>query len=294
MSFRRKMSDWWRTSESLLVRWLRAAQQALLGEMPILAAGTALFAIVAAVPALAAVVSVYGVVADLSQIHAHLHSLDTVLPTEVVTFLTEQLERQAKRSNGFLGFQIATSVAFSLFSARTSAKALIDSLNRAYRVRERRSILVKLALTLGIAAGTLIGLMVILAVIVALPGIVRAIDPNHVGLVRWIRWPILLAIVFGALCALFRFAPTPRPLGTERHSWPGAAVATLLLLIVSWGLSQWVERVAEYEVFYGAFGSVIVIVLWFYLSTIAIVIGGFINAELERHSGAPEPERSMY
>ena len=51
---------------------------------------------------------------------------------------------------------------------------------------------------------------------------------------------------------------------------------------------------SNYELFYGAFGSVIVIVLWFYLSTIALVIGGFVNAEIERHSGAPEPERSMY
>jgi membrane protein len=171
---------------------------------------------------------------------------------------------------------------------------LIDSLNRAYRVREQRKLLVKLALTLAIAAGTLVGLMVLLAVIVALPGVVHAIYPNHVGMVRWVRWPVLLAIVFGALCALYRFAPTPRPLGTNRHSWPGAAIATLLLILVSWGLSLWVERVAEYEVFYGAFGSVIVIVFWFYLSTIAILIGGFINAELERHAGAPAPERSMY
>jgi membrane protein len=294
LSFRRRGSEWWRTSESLLARWLRAAQQALLGEMPILAAGTALFAIIAAVPALAAVVSVYGVVADPSEIRTHLSGLQTVLPTEVVSFLTDQLERQAKRSNGVLGFQITTSILFSLFSARASAKALIDSLNRAYRVREQRGVFVKLALTLAIAAGTLVGLMVLLSVVVALPGVVAAIDLKRVDLVRWIRWPVLLAIVFGALCALYRFAPTPRPLGTERHTWPGAAVATLLLIVVSWGLSQWVERVADYEVFYGAFGSVLVVVLWFYLSTMAIIIGGFINAELERHAGAPAPDRSMY
>jgi membrane protein len=274
----------------LVVRWLRAAQQALLGDMPILAAGTALFAIIAAVPALAAVVSVYGIVADASRIHAHLRSLQSVLPDEVLAFLGDQLERQAKRSNGFLGFQITTSVVFSLFSARASARALMDSLNRAYRVREQRGYFVKLAITLAIAAGTLVGLMVLLAVIVALPGLMSAIDQHHLHLVRWVRWPVLLAIVFGALCALYRFAPTPRPLGTERHSWPGAAIATLLLIVVSWGLSLWVERVAEYELFYGAFGSVIVVVLWFYFSTIAILIGGFINAELEREAGAPDPE----
>jgi uncharacterized BrkB/YihY/UPF0761 family membrane protein len=39
---------------------------------------------------------------------------------------------------------------------------------------------------------------------------------------------------------------------------------------------------------------VIVTLLWFYLSTMTLLIGGFVNAELERHRGAPEPERSMY
>ena len=65
-------------------------------------------------------------------------------------------------------------------------------------------------------------------------------------------------------------------------------------MALSWGLSAWVERVADYELFYGAFGSVIVIVLWFYFAVISLVIGGFVNAELERHSGAPEPDREMH
>jgi membrane protein len=294
VEFWRRCADWWKTSDSIVVRWLRAAEQALLGEMPILAAGTALYAIIAAVPALAAVVSVYGAVADSSQIHSHMRGLESVLPIEVVSFLTEQLERQAKRGSGFLGVQIATSVVFALISARASAKALIDALNRAYRVREQRGPIVKYALTLAIAAGTLVGLMLLLAVVVALPTVVAAIDLQRYDLALWARWPALLAIVFGALAILYRYGPTPRPLGTNRHSMPGAAIATLLLIIVSWGLSQWVERVADYEVFYGAFGSVIVVVLWFYFSTIAIVIGGFINAELERHAGAPAPDRSMY
>ena len=63
---------------------------------------------------------------------------------------------------------------------------------------------------------------------------------------------------------------------------------------MSWGLSQWVDRVRDYDLVYGAFGSAIVVLLWFYLSTIALVVGGFMNAELERHAGAPQPDRSLY
>ena len=291
---RRRWRQGWRTSPTPPARWLRAAHSALLGEMPVLAAGTALFAITAAVPALFAVVSLFGLVADASDIQSHLHGLDSVLPPEVVTFVGDQLTRQAQRSTGELGIQLATSIVLAMISARGSANALVHALNRAYRVRDQRGGLRRFALAFALAAGTLIGLLLMLAVLVALPIVIDMIDLRGLHIVHWLRWPALLAVVFAALCALYRFAPSPRPLGTERHIWPGAAIATVALVLVSFALSEWVERVANYELFYGAFGSVIVVVLWFYVSTIAIVVGGFVNAELERGSGAPEPSLSMY
>jgi membrane protein len=289
-----RIADWWRTSDSTLARWARAAHDALLGEMPILAAGTALYAIIAAVPTLAAVVAVFGLVSDAHQIQDHLKGLETVLPQDVVSFLADQLERQASRSSGELGLQLGSSLLLALISARSSARALVDALNRAYRVRDSRGTLHKLWLTFALAAGTLVALTILFAVVVALPGIVAMIGLKGFGIVHWLRWPVLLAVTFATLLALYRVAPSPRPLGTNRQLWPGAALSTLLLVLVSWGLSEWVERVANYEVFYGAFGSIVVVVLWFYLGTIALVIGGFLNAELERAAGAPAPDRSMY
>jgi membrane protein len=291
---RARWQHWWHTSDTYVARWLRAANSALLGEMPVLAAGTALFAILATVPALAAVVSIYGIAADPSEIRTHLKGLETVMPQEVVDFASSQLERQASRAHGVLGLQIASSIALAVLSARGSARALIDSLNRAYRVREQRTALRRILIQVGMALATLIGLMVMFAIVVALPGIVAAAGLKGYHLVRILRWPLLLGLVLATLGLMYRYAPSPRPLGTERHIWPGAGIATVLLVLVSWALSLWVEHVATYESFYGAFGSVIVIVLWFYFSTIALVIGGFVNAELERNAGAPEPERSMY
>src|SRR5882672_5271146 len=93
---------WLMNSDSVVARWVRAARDALLGEMSVLAGGTALFAILATVPTLAAVVGVYGLIADPHQIHGHLQGLETVLPSDVVGFIGEQLERQATRSSGEL------------------------------------------------------------------------------------------------------------------------------------------------------------------------------------------------
>jgi membrane protein len=289
----RQLIHWIKNSDFVVAHWLRAAHEALLGEMPILAGGTALFAMIAVVPTLAAAVSAYGVIADPAQVERQLVGLSNVLPPDVVGFLTDQMQRQAQRSTGELGVALAISIFLAILSARGAARALIDTLNRAYRVRERRRPAHKLLVTIAMAGGTLVGIMLMFGVVVALPAIFALLHLDDYAAVHWLRWPALMAIMFATLLALYRFAPSPRPL-TERHLWPGAIISTLLLVIVSVGLSQWVTRVASYNVVYGTFGSIIVVMLWFYLSTIAIVLGGFVNAELERHAGAPAPDRSMY
>jgi membrane protein len=149
--------------------------------------------------------------------------------------------------------------------------------------------------TIAIAGGTLVGLMLMFIAVVALPAVfsVLGFDADFV-IVKWLRWPALMAVLFSSLALLYRFGPSPRPLAGVRHLWPGALVGTVLLVVVSWALSVWVDRVADYNLWYGTFGTTVVVMLWFYLSTIAILIGGFVNAELERHSGAPAPDRSMY
>lgn len=288
----RRTLRWIDTSDTVFARWLRAAEHALLGEMTTLAAGTALFSILATVPALVAVVAIFSLVSDPSEIHTHLAGLETVLPPEVVKFLQDQLERATERSQGELGVAVATSLAVALYSARGASSSLIDALNRAYRVREQRGTFHRLGIAIAMAAGALVGIIVMLGVVVALPGLVAMAGLSGYGLVSTFRWPILTTLVLLCAAGIYRFAPSPRPLGTRRHIFSGALICTVLLIAVSIGLSAWVDNVAQYELFYGAFGSVIVIVLWFYLAVIAFVVGGFVNAELERHAGAPQPDHT--
>lgn len=273
---------WIDTSDAVVARWLRAAREALLGEMPVLAAGTALFALIATVPALAAVVAIYGIAVDPTEIDRHLRGLDTVMPHEVITFVSGQLERMAHGNHGVISFEIVTSLVGATIASRSSARSLIVSLNKAYRVKETRSGLRRVGITLLMGLVALIGLAAMFAILIALPLVIRALHLNGYHLVRILRWPSLLGLMLVTVAAMYRFAPAPRPEAKRRFIWHGAGFATLLLVIVSWALSVWVDHIASYDSVYGAFGSLVVLMLWFYLSTIALVIGGFINGELER------------
>lgn len=241
-----------------------------------------MFTLIATVPALAAVVAIYGLAVEPTEIERHLRGLDSVMPEEVLAFISGQLQRIAKEGHGVLGFQIAGSLVGALISARSSARALIVSLNRAYGVEESRSPLRKFGMTIAMGLLTLLGLIAMFAILIALPAALHGLGLHGHHMVRYLRWPLLLGLVLAMLAAMYRFAPAPRPPGTVRHIWSGAGLATALLILVSWGLSLWVDHFAFYSAVYGTFGSLVVIMLWLYVSTLALVIGGFVNGELER------------
>lgn len=263
--------------------WFLAVKEVVTSDAPVLAAGTALFALLATIPGMAAIVTVYGLVADPSDIAAHLDGLRQVFPGEVVDFLVTVMEREAGRSSKTLGLALATTLGLALYSARSAAGAMFAALNHVYRVEDERPTLRRLALTLAVAAATLVGLFVLSAVIVALPAVIALLRlPADVeAMTELLRWPLLLVLVMVGLVALYRAAPAPREHG-HQHLWRGAIAATLLWLAASWLLSVWVDRVADYENVYGAFASVLVLILWFYASALCVLLGGMVNAQLER------------
>lgn len=288
-----RVGYWVDSSDVTAARWVRAARQALLGEMPILAGGTALFAMFAVVPTLAAVVSLYAVIADPAKIQRHIGELAGLLPPDVVAFFAKQLAEQAAHSSGQVGFALALSVGIALFASRGAARALIDSLNRAYRVRERRTPAQRLLVTLAMAVTTVVAILLMVATIVALPAVWVLLGIEATPFQQWLRWPALIGILIVILTALYRYAPSPRDLGTVRYNFPGAAIASFLLVAESVALSAWLARLPSSKL-YGTFGSVVAVMLWFYFSVLSLVVGGFVNAELERKRGAPDPDRSMY
>lgn len=95
-----------------------------------------------------------------------------------------------------------------------------------------------------------------------------------------LQWPVIFGFVLLAFDLLYHFAPhRPR----VRWQWlrPGTLIAIALWLAVSLGLKVYVANFANYNVAYGSLGAVIVLLLWFYLTGIAILVGAEINAQFE-------------
>lgn len=254
-------------------------------ELTVAGGGIAMFALLATVPAVAAVVSIYALVADPQDIPSHLGPLRLVLPSAVFRFLVDELGRAARNSSE-VSLTLVSSLVISIYSARGALGALFEGLGRAFHQPVRRSRWEQLILSVVAATGAMLALLACVLVVVAGPQLAMLLRlGDDLGGLQLLRWPALLVIVTIALVLLYRVVAGPI------RVWPGAVAATAAWLAASYALELWVDQIADYEVLYGAFAGVIVLILWFYVSAMCVLMGAVINAELGTHAVRPVDER---
>jgi membrane protein len=275
---------------------LRVKENMARDNVSLIAAGLALYALLAAFPALAAIVSIYGLFASPTQIADQLQSIAGVLPGETTQIISDALEGIASQRGGTLTFGALVSFIVALWSARKGMVALMTATNIAFDETETRSLVRQVLVSLGFTAGAVAGFVVVVLLAVAAPIAAEALGLSG-GLravLAVLRWLILWLFVAGALAAIYRFAPARNRAKWRWVHW-GAAVGATLWLVGSLLFSLYVGNFGSYGETYGALGGVVVLLLWFYLTGFIVVIGAEVNAEMEHQTardttrGPPKP-----
>ena len=91
---------------------------------------------------------------------------------------------------------------------------------------------------------------------------------------------LLIATGTALLAAFYRFA-VEHPVHVRRRIWPGAAVAMASWLAVSWAFGAYAASLANYALYYGSLTAVAILLLWLYLTSVTLVMGAEVNAQLE-------------
>lgn len=103
---------------------------------------------------------------------------------------------------------------------------------------------------------------------------------------RWGLIGVLLTLGVSGMAGFYRFS-VEHPKGVRRRAWPGAFVAMTAFLVVTWGFGAYVSQLGSYALFYGGLAAVAVLLFWFYLSSLALLLGAEVNAQLEGVRDAP-------
>ena len=254
--------------------------------LSLIAAGVAFYAMTAIFPGIAALVSVYGLFADPHTIERLIASYADLLPPNSLKLLTDALENFAGNSHSTLNVALVVSVALALWSAKAGVSSLMTGLNIANETAEKRSFIVQQIVALVLTIGAAILAIVALASVALIPAILGFL-PLTEGvrtLLGLARWPLLAILVCLGLAVAYRLGPS-----TEHPAWKwvtwGAAIATGLWLAASALFSFYVSHFGAYDATYGALAAPVILLLWFWLSALAVLVGAAIDAELEGYDG---------
>lgn len=246
-------------------------------------AAVTFYTLLALFPAIGALVSIYGLFSNPASIANQLDSVSNILPGGAIDVLREQLNRVAAQPNGTLGVSFLVGLVVSLWSANGGIKALFDALNVVYEEKEERSFIRFNAITLAFTLGMIAFAIVAIAGIVAIP-VALSFLPGFIGLIlNYARWPVLLVIIALVLACIYRYGPSRTDPQWRWLTW-GSAVAALGWLGFSALFSYYAAHFGNFNKTYGSLGAVIGFMMWMWLSTAVILLGGKLNAEMEHQT----------
>lgn len=247
------------------------------------AASLAFYSFLALFPALLFVVSLAGVLPVDDLLDRIVAMLSRVAPGDVVAIARRQFLQIARQPH--LGV-LTLSLLAALWSTSSGMAALIDTLNQARRIVESRAWwrvrLISVVLTIALS----VAVAVAFALVMTGPrtaGFVAnwlGLEPEFVWAWHLVQWPFTFALVVVAIGCIYHFAPD----GNAEWVWitAGSVTAATLWVVVTLAFRMYVSYFADYQKTYGAIGGVIVALLWFYFTSLALLIGAQLDASIDR------------
>jgi membrane protein len=259
------------------------------------AAALTYFGVLAIFPAILVLVSILGLIGQHNAQRV-LDNLDNITPGGVHSFLRTIIE-QVQGKQGAAGIAAVAGIVIALWSASGYVAAFMRAANVIYGAPEGRPIWWKAPVRVGTTLALAVMLIVAVVIVVVTGPIARqvggAIGMGDVAVTVWdiAKWPVLIILVSIMLSLLYWATPNIKQPGF-RWITPGGVLAVLIWLVVSGLFAVYVSFSGSYNRTYGSLATVIVFLVWLWLTNIAILLGLEFNAELERQrlvqAGLPE------
>jgi membrane protein len=256
--------------------WKEADRDDILGR----AAELSYYFFLSLFPLMICIIAFLGIFSSSGQ---HIHQellvyIGKVLPGSASELLNKTLT-EVSRSHS--GSRVSLGLLFSLWSASAGMSAMMNALNAAYEVQERRGFVRKNAIAIGLTIATGIVMVAAVAIVVAGGATTRAFTEGLILVaVRVVEWPVAIALVLLGFAIIYFFAPD---VDNQKWHWvtPGAVFGLVLWLLASVALKIYLHFFDRFSSTYGSLGAVIILLLWFYLTGISVLMGAEINTVIE-------------
>lgn len=248
--------------------------------MGLIAAGVAFYAMFAVFPGLAAIIALWSLWFEPDVIMTYVDVAHEFLPEDAAGIIDTQIRSLTAGGKTTIGWASVISFVVATVSARAGVDALIRGLNAAHGVRSRSTLVGFIrayVLTLAMVGISLAGMATIVVVPILLKFMVIA--PIRATLLTALPWAGMFVLVNIGIGILYRYGPNVGAQRTRLLTW-GGLFATLLWSVASIGFSAYLGSFNSYNRIYGSIGTVVALLMWFYLAGFSVLVGAVINIEL--------------
>jgi membrane protein len=261
--------------------WKRVMHEAKADDVPGQAAKVAYYFFLSLPPAVMALFGLTGFFGGVETGDWLTGRLTTSLPQEasalVTGFVDEVVHREAPGP-------LSIGLLLALWAGSNVFTALEDALNGAYGVTRKRPFVRKKAVAVGMLAACAILFLGGSAVLLGGGGISDALGLGDAGRVAWgvAQWPLGFALIAATFWLIYYVLPLRDQRARKGTLAKASAVSAVLFVIASAAFRLYVTSFGSYSKTYGLLGTVIVLLLWMYVTSLVILLGGEIASEMER------------
>jgi len=265
---------------------VRGIKSALADNVTNLAAAVAYYAFLAIPSALLVAVGAFSLLAGPNAVDTIMTHLSTVMPKNAIDLLRQSLTRTTQAHSGSF-VMIVVGLVLALWTLSGAMQTVMWALNLAYGRNETRSFVKKRLIALALIACAVVSFALVVVLLILGPHMTTWIGDalGNQTVVSWVwwtaQWPILLVGLLTAFAIILYLAPNADPPNWQFIS-PGAVVAVVIWLVASAGFAFYTSQFASYNKAWGSLAAVIIMLTWLWLSALALLIGGEINAEAHR------------
>jgi membrane protein len=263
------------------------------------AAALTYYSVLALFPMLIVLVALLGLVGQDKTVTTLIGSMQDAGLGDVADSIRDPLRKVVEHKGG-AGALLGVGLLVSLWSASGYVGAFMRAANAIYDVEEGRSFWKRRPMQVVMTLGMVLLLALVLVALVLTGSLAVAIG-DAIGVGRdavdvWnvAKWPTLVLVVMTMFALLYYVAPNVRQ---PRFRWitPGGILGVLLWIAASAGFGVYISHIGSYDATYGSLATVIVFLVWLWITNLALLLGAEFDAELERErelaAGLPAEER---
>ena len=209
---------------------------------------------------------------------------ELVLPPQALEQVNPVIDQLQQSKGGLL----SVGIVIALWTASAGVRLMMSAMNAAYDVVEGRPIWKRFPLSIFYTIG-IAGMLLAAAALMVLGPQVMGWLAGQVGLEEFVvtlwtilRWPVIILLMMVAVAVIYYVMPDVEQ--KFRFITPGSVLAVVVWIVASLGFAFYVKTFADYNAMYGSIGAIIVLLLYFYISSAVLLLGAEMNAVIEHLS----------